>query len=294
MVSQGSRAILALAVTIDPHSPARWRVSVRRRTCMSSPRRGVARPRRRWSVRPSLAARSGDAARGVDAGARRACGTAKPRADSRAIGQGPEPLVELEAAHQADAAGDLPGARAHLETALKWAPNLGLAQVDLADVLMRLGDEGPALTDALEAGKRLEPANPRLWRIAGALPRISTTGPPPWRVRARAAFPAGRFALAVPARGPLRLGWKSFRGHRRVSRGHRPRRDRSRRAARARRLLEQTHDLAGAEAQLTTLTQQDPKNALYRQRLQAVQVKEGKAEPESEKRALRPLRKSKH
>jgi len=202
-------------------------------------------------------------------------------------------LVELEAAHRADQAGDLAGARAHLEAAVARSPDLGLAQVDLADVLIRLGEEGPALAKALQAGERLEPQNPRLWRLAGAYAedqgdaagamaayeRALSLRPADARSRFRLAglyASAGRSQDAIAAYRAVLALEPSNKGARLSLAG----------------LLEKQHDLAGAEAELTALAAQDPDNALYRDRLHAVQVEQGKAEPVETQRKMRPLRKS--
>jgi len=223
------------------------------------------------------------------------CSTSKPAPQSAQVEQGPAPLEELDKAHQADAAGDLAGARTHLETAIKWAPNLGIAYVDLADVLMRLGDEGPALASAVASGKKLEPTNPRLWRIAGMYAEDTSDAAGAITayenaLRFQPADLKSRFRLAGLYAGAGKVN-ESITAYQAVlSQDAADRRARLSLADQ----LEKAHDLPGAEAQLTLLTQQDPKNALYQQKLQALLVQEGKAAPDSTpRRNLRPLRKSK-
>lgn len=207
----------------------------------------------------------------------------------------PEPLAELEAAHQADAAGDLASARAHLEAAVKANPSLGLAHVDLADVLLRLGEEGPELASELEAAKKLEPGNPRVWRTAGAYGEDTgdaqgaqlayetalqlQPGDTHSRFRLAGLYAtAKRPADAIAAYRAVLAAEPSYPGARLA----------------LAELLEGQGDLAGAETELAALTQAEPRNALYQQKLQALRVKLGKAEPDAPpKRKLRPLRKSK-
>ncbi|MBS2030214.1 MAG: tetratricopeptide repeat protein [Deltaproteobacteria bacterium] len=223
------------------------------------------------------------------------CSTSKPAPQpTTPVEQGPAPLDELDKAHRADAAGDLAGARTHLETAIKWAPNLGIAHVDLADVLMRSGDEGPALAAAIDSGKRLEPTNPRLWRIAGmyaedqgdaanAISAYETA------LRFQPGDLKSRFRLAGLYAGAGKVN-ESISAYQAVLAQDAA--DRRARLSLADELIK-ARDLSGAEAQLTLLTQQDPKNALYQQKLQALLVQEGKVAPEKNNRNLRPLRKSK-
>ena len=49
----------------------------------------------------------------------------------------------MKLADEAHDAGDFAAARAHLETVVKVAPSLGLAHVDLAYTLLRVGYDGP-------------------------------------------------------------------------------------------------------------------------------------------------------
>lgn len=203
------------------------------------------------------------------------------------------PLGELDAAHAAENAGDLAGAREHLEAAVALSPTLGLAQVDLADVLLHLGEEGPELAKAVEAATRLEPQNPRAWRIAGAFAEDQGDSAKAMDAyqRAVALRPAdsrSQFRLAGLYAAANRPG-DAIAAYRAVL-SLEPN-ERGARLALAQLLIQQ-HALDQAEAELRTLTAADPGNALYQSRLQEVLVLEGKVEPTSRKRVMRPLRKS--
>jgi predicted Zn-dependent protease len=221
------------------------------------------------------------------------CATSAPRSAPASAAPQRTALGELDAAHRADEAGDLAGAKSHLEEAVALSPGLGLAQVDLADALVRLGEEGPELVKALQAGERLEPQNPRLWRLAGAYAedQSDAAGAIGAYERALSLRPAdvrSQFRLAglYASAGRPQDAIAAYRAVLAI--------DANQRGARLSlaELLAKQHDLAGAEAELLALTQQDPKNALYRDRLLAVQVQEGKARAQVNKRVMRPLRKS--
>ena len=223
------------------------------------------------------------------------CATAPPPAPPPPL-PNHDALGELDQAHRAAAAGDWETARIHLEAAVKASPTLGLAQVDLADALMHLGQEGPALADALRAGQQLEPQNPRVWKLAGAY--AQDVGDP------AAALRADERALALRPGDPLvtfRLAGlyaSAGRVPEAVAAYHTvlaldPTHERAQLSLAT--LLGQQGDWAGAEAALTALCARHPQNALYQRQLQQVRVKEGKAAPTPvDTRVMRPLRKSRH
>jgi predicted Zn-dependent protease len=205
---------------------------------------------------------------------------------------------ELKAALAAEEAGDLAQARAHLERAVKLSPNLGLAQVELAEVLLRSGEEGPALEHALREAQRLEPGNPRMWRMVGAWSESKQDAPSAITayekaLALRADDEGTRVRLAVLYLGQHRLD-DALAQYRQatVLDPH----DHAARLGLADALVAKG-DLQAAEEEFTRLVVEAPQSPLYQQRLQAVQVQRGEALPpkaDANPRKLRPLKKSRY
>ena len=197
----------------------------------------------------------------------------------------------------AEQSGDLPGARSYLESAVRLSPNLGIAQVELLDVLVRAEVSGPPLEQALAEAERLEPTNPRLWRLEGAV------------FEGRADLEKARLAYekSVALRGDdaathLHLGnvyraqgkgddaLAQYRAATSLD-AH----DHLARLALADALVTQG-DLPGAERELSVLVAQAPQSPVYQQRLHDVRVRRGELKPDREPRPrqLRQLAPSKH
>lgn len=217
-----------------------------------------------------------------------ACRSAPPPAPP------PDGLSELAAARAARAAGDLAGARAHLETALRQSPALALADVELADVLVQQGDHGPELQRALAEAQAQASSNPRTWELSAAvaeeqgdraatvlaLRRLTALRPDD-------AAALHRLASALAGGGAWAEAVAVYRAALAIDPGATP----SRLALAE--LLEQNAKLAEAEIELTTLTRQAPHNALFARKLEALLVREGKrAPPVKSAPAMRPLRPS--
>ena len=195
----------------------------------------------------------------------------------------------------AEQSGDLGAARRHLESAVRLSPNLGIAQVELLDVLVRSEVAGPPVDLAMAAAERMEPANPRLWRLEGMV------------FEARSDLEKARLAYekSVALRGddgPTRL--KLGNVYRAQGKGddalaqyrvatsldaH----DHLARLALADALIAQG-DLPGAEKELTQLVAEAPKSPVYQQRLRDVRVRRGelKANAPPHPRKLRELKPS--
>lgn len=178
----------------------------------------------------------------------------------------------------ASGAGDLTRAREAFTAAVAASPTFGLAHVELAETLTALGDDDVALDRALFDAQRLEPANPRVWRLSGL--RAEALGRPD--------VAATAYARAVElrsddARSRLRLASVlTALGRHAESKAQlelllaTDPEDRSARLLLADVLLALGQP-AEALVQLETLVAQQPGNRLYAARLQALKVKQGLA-----------------
>jgi tetratricopeptide (TPR) repeat protein len=206
----------------------------------------------------------------------------------------PDGLSELAAGRAAMASGDLKAARVHLESALEQSPSLGLARVELLDVLVQLGEHGPAVDAVLAGAQADQPANPRTWLLSADIAEA--------REETEAAINAlQRLLVLTPqdTRAMHRLaGLQATAGHRteamttyRAVLAIDPKAAPSRLALAE--LLDAVGQLDAAELELTALTRQVPQNALFKQKLEALQIRSGKRVPASKpKTGMRPLRPS--
>ncbi len=78
-----------------------------------------------------------------------------------------DPTADLNRGREAAKAGDLQTAERHLRRATETFPTWGLAQLELAEVLLAGGPSTPGLVTALAAARSLEPHNPRVWHLTG-------------------------------------------------------------------------------------------------------------------------------
>ena len=216
-----------------------------------------------------------------------------------------DPSADLDRARSLAASGDLKAAGDLLRSVAAAFPTWGLAQIELAKVLLDSGGDDPTLDKTLAAARSLEPLNPRAWVLSGrgfakrgdaaraveAYQRAVDLRPDLPDGRAglgTALFEAGRYAEAVP--------------HLKLAAGARAE-DRTL-CANLAEACEKSGDLAGAEAALRALIDAAPKNAIFRRRLVDFLERTGQADRarvESKKldalnpgRKLRPLPASSH
>ncbi|MFN7131130.1 MAG: tetratricopeptide repeat protein [Myxococcales bacterium] len=78
-----------------------------------------------------------------------------------------DPAADLDKGRVAARAGDVKTAEVHLRRATQTFPTWGLAQIELAEVLLAQGPDTAGLPSALAAARSLEPHNPRAWRLTG-------------------------------------------------------------------------------------------------------------------------------
>lgn len=78
-----------------------------------------------------------------------------------------DPSAELARGRAAAQAGDLDAAELHLRRATETFPTWGLAQLELAAVLLAKGPSTAGLVHALATARTLEPHNPRVWHLTG-------------------------------------------------------------------------------------------------------------------------------
>ncbi|MBI5544890.1 MAG: tetratricopeptide repeat protein [Deltaproteobacteria bacterium] len=78
-----------------------------------------------------------------------------------------DPMADLGRSRELVAAGDMVGAAQQLKKLTNAFPTWGLAQVELAEVLLRTGGDDPTLEKVLVDARALEPLNPRVWLFSG-------------------------------------------------------------------------------------------------------------------------------
>jgi len=206
-----------------------------------------------------------------------------------------DPAADYEKGRALAAAGDLKGAAECLKRVGVAFPQWGLGQIELADVLVRLGADDPALEKALAAARALEPLNPRAWILTGR--GYEKRGNSALAIEAYARAAELRPDLLEPHERLSALLFETGRGPEAVAHfkavleAHPE--DRIARVSYAD-ALEQAGDLKGAEEQLRTLVKDAPKSLPYRRRLIEFLERSGqaaKAAEETRKRdALRPGR----
>jgi tetratricopeptide (TPR) repeat protein len=206
-----------------------------------------------------------------------------------------DPSADYEKGRALAAAGDLKGAAECLKRVTAAFPQWGLAQVELADTLVRAGADDPMTEKALAAARALEPLNPRAWMLTGLAQEKKGSAAGAIEAYARAAelrpgfleaherlsallFDSGRVAEAAPHLKAV----VEARADDRIARAN---------WAEA---LEKSGDLEGAELQLRILIEDAPKSLPYRRRLIDFLERTGqtaKAAEETRKRdALHPVR----
>ena len=212
-----------------------------------------------------------------------------------------EPAPELQRGLTLAGSGDLKGAAEQLERVAAAFPGWGLAQVELAEVMLKEGADEPALEKVLAASRALEPLNPRAWLLSGRF--HERRGDKPQAIDAFARAAQLRPDLLEPHErlGALLLDagrCPEAADHlRQVVEARRD--DRTARANLAD-AYERSGELASAEKELRALVQEAPRNAAYRRRLVDFLERNGQGrkaaaearriEPSSPVRQLRPLR----
>jgi predicted Zn-dependent protease len=204
--------------------------------------------------------------------------------------------AEFQKALTAEDADDLSGARAHLEQAVKLSPSLGLARVELADVILKQGEEGAPLLAALNDAQKVEPENPRLWRIWGAYREGQNDAAGAISAYEKAialkgdvAQPHFRLAVLYAAAQRTDDALAQYRAALLIEPNNQ-----AARLGVADQLIAK-NDLEGAETELALLSSANPSNALYQKRLDEVRAKQGKGalqKLEPIKKKMRPLKKS--
>jgi len=226
-----------------------------------------------------------------------------------------DPMAELARARADAAAGDGEAAFVRLEELSRVYPGWGLAQIELAHVLLASGAASPPslgaspetvrrsllLEQALAIARRQEPENPRTWSLSGR-----------WHEERREvaeAVAAYRKALALR---PEMLDCHERLGMLMVSESRhfealphlwallaaRPE-ERGVRANLAD-AYEQLGDKDAAEAHLRVIVEQAPENTLFRQRLARFLERQGRSEEaeavlgQGKRKKMRPLKPSRH
>ena len=211
-----------------------------------------------------------------------------------------DPSVELERGRALAASGDLRRASEQLRRVAAAYPTWGLAQLELAEVLLKAGGGDAALEKTLAAARSLDPLNPRAWMLSGRLHQGRGEAAKAVDEYSRAAqlrpdlvepherlgalfSDAGRFAEAA-AQLKLVVAARAD--------------DRTARANLAE-VCERAGDLPAAEHYLKALVEVAPKNVAYRRRLIEFYERTGqadkaahaqRAEAARPARHLRPLR----
>jgi len=190
-----------------------------------------------------------------------------------------DPAADLDRGRALASAGDLAGAAEQYRKVTAVFPTWGLAQIELAEVLIALGGDDPGLDRTLTAARTLEPLNPRAWTLSGrwadrrgdlgggldCWSRVVQLRPDVIEARERLGallVAAGRAGEAGPHLARVVEA--------------RPE-DRTTRAILAE-VLEGVGDLAGAEVQLRALVAAAPKNPSYRRRLTDFLERTGQAQ----------------
>lgn len=179
-----------------------------------------------------------------------------------------DPSADFARARTLAASGDLKGAGDLLKAVTATFPTWGLAQIELAKVLLEAGGDDPALDKALSAARALEPLNPRAWALSGK--GFARQGEPAKAIEA--------FQRAVELRPDLSEGHAGLglalleagrpaeaAPHLKLAADARPE-ERGLRASLAE-ACERSGDLPGAEAALRSLVDAAPKSAIFRRRL---------------------------
>jgi predicted Zn-dependent protease len=210
-----------------------------------------------------------------------------------------DPTADYDRGRALAAAGDLKGAAEALKRVTAAFPGWGLAQIELAEVLLRAGGDEVALDRALTSAVALEPLNPRAWLLRGrsqehrdaAAAAVSYSRAV--ELRPELVEPHERLAALLLASDRL----AEAAPHLRAVVAARPE-DRTARANLAD-ALERAGDLAGAEAQLRALVEAAPRHQGYRRRLIDFCERNGQAAKATEEkrradalepgRTLRPL-----
>lgn len=179
-----------------------------------------------------------------------------------------DPVADLHRGRALAEGGDLQGAIGAYRQVTAAFPAWGLAQIELAEALLRQGVDDASLDQALAAARALEPNNPRAWLLSGhrADRRADAAGAIECYGRAAELRPdlldaRERLGLLL-----LEAGRPSdAAGHLRAALAGKPD-DRTLRANLAD-ALERGGDLDGAEAELRALLAAAPKNPAYLRRL---------------------------
>jgi predicted Zn-dependent protease len=205
-----------------------------------------------------------------------------------------DPSKELSAGVAAAEAGDLPTAKTHLQAAHDAAPTWGVIDVELADVLLKLGTDGPEVEKLLADAQKQVPENPRMWRLLGSYreQKSDAAGAAEAYEKSLALRPdeaSTHFHLAGVLQG-LGKTEEAIAQYRAVTAldPH----DSPSKVALAD-LYTSEGALASAEDQLRALVADNPNNALYQQKLNDVLTQEGKAPKPKGGKKKRPLLPSK-
>ncbi len=193
------------------------------------------------------------------------------------LASSPDPMGDLQRARAAVAAGDLEGAAKVLADCVQATPGWGLAHIDYADVLLKLGGQAPELEGELATARQLAPDNPRTWLLTGQQCELKGDGAAAIEAFAKAVelrpeMIEAREKLAAALAQADR--WQEARPHFQAVSEARPE-ERTARANLAE-ALERCGDLAGAESLLRALADQDS-GGLFRRRLVRFYERTGQA-----------------
>ncbi|MGC4113340.1 MAG: tetratricopeptide repeat protein [Myxococcales bacterium] len=179
-----------------------------------------------------------------------------------------DPSADLDRARTLAGSGDLKAAAEVLKSVTTTFPTWGIAQVELAKVLLDAGGEDPLLEKSVLAARALEPLNPRAWLLAGRF----------FELRKDPAMALEAFQRALDLRPDLAdahlgLGLALHQvGRSSEAVDHLKLAAAARRDDRQVRLtlaeaMEKSADLKGAESVLRELIADAPKNPIYRRQL---------------------------